>query len=47
MAFIGIAVNIWRNTQGTGGGGFPANAIRQRDNAIILQRDGQYIQLRA
>lgn len=45
--FIGIAVNIWRDTQGTGGGGFPSDAIRQRDNDIILQRDGQYIQLRS
>lgn len=46
MSFIGIAINIWRDTQGTGGGGFPGNSIRQRDNAIILQRDGQFIQLR-
>mgnify|MGYP001581454314 CR=1 FL=1 len=45
--FIGIAINIWRDTQGTGGGGFPADAIRQRDGDIIIQRDGQFIQLRS
>lgn len=44
--FIGIAVNIWRNTRGTGGAPSPA-ALRQRDTALIRQRDGQEIFTRA
>jgi len=44
MAFIGIAINIWRDTFGTGGGGgVPVLALRQRDNAVILDRFGAFI----
>lgn len=45
-SFIGIAINIWRDTAGTGGGA-PSTAIRQRNDELIQQRDGELILLRA
>lgn len=46
LSFIGIAINIWRDTAGTGGGGPPANALQQRDLSYILDRSNNYIQTR-
>ncbi len=45
MSFIGIAINIWRNTKGTGGGGL-GDALKQRDDSFIFQRNSQPIYLR-
>lgn len=42
-SFIGIAINIWRDTKGTGGGVVPSNAILDRFNVPIVDRFGQYI----
>lgn len=42
-SFIGIAINIWRDTKGTGGVPVPSNAIRDRFNVPILDRFGNYI----
>ena len=47
MSFIGIAINIWRDIGGTGGGGPPSTALRQRDEQLILQRDNQFIEVRS
>lgn len=45
VSFIGIAINIWTATRG--GGGFPpSTALRQRDTALILQRNGEEIYTR-
>lgn len=43
MSFIGIAINIWRDTSGTGGTPVPGGALQQRDLAYIFQRDGAFI----
>lgn len=45
LSFIGIAINIWRDTAGTGGGGSGPGplALQQRDNDYILDRDGNNI----
>lgn len=47
MAFIGIALNIWVDTFGTGGAGSgsgtPANAILDRFNVPIVDRAGSFI----
>lgn len=46
MSFIGIAINIWIDTFGTGGsgGGGPGPlALQQRDNSYILDRAGANI----
>jgi len=44
LAFIGIAINIWRDTYGTGGGGGPGPlALQQRDLSFILDRAGNNI----
>lgn len=43
MSFIGIAINIWRDTRGTGGGLIPSNAILDRFNVPIIDRNGSYI----
>lgn len=49
-SFVGIAVNIWRDTSGTGGGGggggVPTKAILQRNTNPIFQRNGALILLR-
>ena len=42
-AFIGIALNIWRDTKGTGGGAIPSNAILDRFGVPIVDRFGNYI----
>lgn len=45
LSFIGIAINIWRDTSGTGGGGgFPANAIRDAQNNVIFDAQNNFIQ---
>lgn len=43
MSFIGIAINIWRDTRGTGGGLIPSNAILDRFNVPIVNRFGVFI----
>lgn len=44
MAFIGIALNIWIDTFGTGGGGgIPPLAILDRFNVPIVDRAGNFI----
>ena len=43
MAFIGIAINIWRATRGTGGVLVPNGALRQRNGDYILDRNNDYI----
>lgn len=43
MSFIGIAINIWRDTKGTGGGTIPSNAILDRNNIPIVDRNGNFI----
>lgn len=45
LSFIGIAVNIWSDTFGTGtGGGQPGpTGLQDRFNAYINDRDGQII----
>jgi hypothetical protein len=43
MSFIGIANNIWKDIGGTGGGGAPAQALRDRANNLILDRAGNFI----
>jgi len=44
-SFIGIAINIWRDTYG--GGGPPGSlALQQRDNTFIHLRDGSLIYTR-
>jgi hypothetical protein len=43
LSFIGIAINIWRDTSGTGGGGPGALALQDRANAFILDRSGAFI----
>lgn len=43
FSFIGIAINIWRDTRGTGGGGAPAGALVQRDGQFIFDRNNVYI----
>lgn len=49
LSFIGIAINIWKDTAGTGGGGgggVPTGAILERDSDPILDRAGAYILVR-
>ena len=45
MAFIGIAINIWVDTFGTGGtGGGPGPlGLQDRAGAFILDRAGAFI----
>lgn len=45
MSFIGIAINIWVDTFGTGGGGgsIPPRAILDAQNNPILDAAGNYI----
>lgn len=48
MSFIGIAINIWRDTLGTGGGGFTppvASFLLLEDNTHLLLEDGSDILL--
>lgn len=40
---IGIAINIWRMTAGTGGSALPSNAILDRFSSPIVDRNGNYI----
>lgn len=47
FSFIGIAINIWRDTKGTGGSSIPSNAILDRNNIPIVDRFGSYIVSRA
>lgn len=42
-SFIGIANNIWRMTKGTGGGVVPSNAILDRFDVPIVDRNGVFI----
>lgn len=42
LGFIGIAINIWRDTAGEGGGPGPL-ALQQRDLSFILDRFGAEI----
>lgn len=41
--FIGIALNIWRDTRGTGGGGLPNGALLQRNGDAIIGRNSNYV----
>lgn len=44
LSFIGIAINIWRDTKGTGGGIGPGPlALKDRAGVFILDRAGNNI----
>jgi len=42
-SFIGIAINIWKMTKGTGGSVVPSNAILDRFDVPIVDRFGEYL----
>ena len=42
-SFIGIAINIWRATRGTGGGIIPNGAIVQRNGDFVVDRFSDYV----
>ena len=45
--FVGIAVNLVGVFKPTGAAPIPANAIRDRASSPILDRSGNYIEVRA